>query len=114
MLISFMQNSQVKMTKQAYFEMCEALGNEPVESEIPVELEDFPAEVQEILEIYRILKDDWDTMNGNYLGKHLTGILDIFDIFEVHKADRKLYIQILNMIDAIRSKEIKKQQTTKP
>ena len=30
-----MQNSSVAMTKEAYFEMCAALGNEPAEDEIP-------------------------------------------------------------------------------
>ena len=30
------------MTKEQYFEMCEALGNEPAESEIPIEFDDFP------------------------------------------------------------------------
>ena len=30
------------MTKEAYFEMCEMLGSEPLESEIPLELDDFP------------------------------------------------------------------------
>ena len=108
-----MQNTTVKMTKEMYFEMCEALGTEPVESEIPVELDDFPVEVQEILQIYKLLKDDWEPMNGTYMGKHLTGIQDIFDIFEIDKTDRRLYLLILNMIDSIRSAEIRKQQATK-
>lgn len=113
MLVSFMQNSQVKMTKEAYFEMCEALGTAPVESEIPIELDDFPFEVQQVLEVYKTLKDDWDPMSGSYMGKHISGIQEIFDIFEVDKSDRRLYLQILNMVDAVRSKEIKKQQNTK-
>ena len=49
MFVSYMQNGSVKMTKEMYFEMCEALGNDPVESEIPVELDDFPLEIQELL-----------------------------------------------------------------
>jgi len=96
------------MTKDAYFEMCEALGTTPIESEIPVEYDDFSLEIQEVLEIYRLLKDDWDTMNGNYLGKSFLGILDIFTIMEVDPADRKIYLSLLHMIDSIRSAEIKK------
>lgn len=101
------------MTKEMYFEMCETLGTEPVESEIPVGIEDFPIEIQEIMQIYKLLRDEWEAMNGIYLGKQLGGIQDIFDMFEVDKADRRLYLLILNMIDTIRSAEIKKQQATK-
>lgn len=98
-----------------YFEMCEALGNEPVESEIPVDLEDFPVEIQEVLELYKFLKDDWEPMSGSYMGKHFIGILDILDLFEIDSRDRKIYLSLLYMIDSIRSKEIKKQQAaTKP
>lgn len=100
------------MTKEAYFELCEALGNQPVESEIPVELDDFPLEIQEILEIYKFLKDDWEPMSGTYLGKHFTGVLEIFDLFDVNKQDRKLYLSLLQLLDSIRSKEIKKQKPT--
>ena len=98
------------MTKEMYFEMCEALGTEPVESEIPVDADDLPLEVQEILEIYKLLKDEWEPMSGSYLGKNFLGILEIFDIFEVPKSDRKLYLNILYSIDTIRSREVKKQQ----
>lgn len=113
MFVSFMQNAGVKMTKAAYFEMCEALGTKPVESEIPVELDDFPLEIQEILEIYKFLKDEWEPMNGIYLGKNFTGILEVFDIFDIETCDRKLYLSLLYAIDAIRSDQIKKQQSTK-
>lgn len=112
MLVSFMQNSNVKMTKAMYYEMCEALGNEPTESEIPVELDDFPLEIQEILELYKFLKDEWETMNGVYLGKNFTGIKEVFDIFEIDIRDRKFYMSMLYIVDSIRSKEIKKHQAT--
>lgn len=99
------------MTKDAYFEMCEALGTTPLESEIPVEFDDLPDEIQEILGIYKLLKDDWDTMGGNYLGKNFLGILDIFDIMEVEQADRKTYLSLLHLIDSVRSEQIKKTKT---
>lgn len=106
MITSYFQNSQVSMTKELYFEMCEALGNEPNESEIPVELLDFPDEIQEIFSLYYKLRDDWDTMNGVYLGKNYSGILDTFEIYEVEKQDRKFYLEWFTVIDAARSKII--------
>jgi hypothetical protein len=71
------------MTKDTYYEMCEMLGNEPVESEIPVEFEDFSFEVQQAFNAYRMLRDEWDTMSGTYLGKSLIGIKDILEATEV-------------------------------
>jgi hypothetical protein len=104
MIESYFQNAQVSMTKEAYFEMCEALGTEPVDSEIPVELSDFPVEVQEIFSIYYKLKDDWDTMNGIYLGKTYTGLVDILNIYEIDKTDQKYFLEWFAVIDAARSK----------
>jgi hypothetical protein len=68
------------MTKDQYFEMCEMLGSEPSDSEIPVEFEDFPFEVQQAFNAYRMLRDEWDTMNGTYLGKSLIGVRDILEL----------------------------------
>lgn len=93
-------------TKDHYFEMCEALGTEPVESEIPVELEDFPDEVQQAINVYYKLRDEWDTMNGTYLGKSYTGLGEILDIFEVDKVDRKLFMEWITILDNARSKAI--------
>jgi hypothetical protein len=94
------------MTKDAYFELCDALGNEPIESEIPVEYDDFHIDVQEALGIYSKLKDEWDTMNGNYMGKSFAGILDIFTILEVPVEDHKTMFNLINVIDLHRSKAI--------
>jgi hypothetical protein len=105
-LESYFQNSAVSMSKDQYFEMCEMLGNEPNESEIPVEYDDLPLEVQDALRIYNTLQDNWDYMGGNYIGKNLAGFKDILEIYEVDKADyRSIYEMILN-IDRIRGKQI--------
>lgn len=59
------------MDKQAYFEMCEMLGSEPIDDEIPVEADDFPELVQKALHIYSYLPDIWEGMSGTYMGKDL-------------------------------------------
>lgn len=86
--------------------MCEALGSEPIEEEIPVEYEDLLTEVQQALDIYSKLKDDWDTMNGNYMGKHYAGILDIFSILGVPREDYKTMFDLIGIIDGHRSTAI--------
>ena len=94
------------MTKDQYFEMCEAMGTEPVESEIPVEFDDFPLEVQQAFNAYKMLRDEWDTMSGSYLGKSLIGVKDILEATEVDVSEHKLIIMLVRIIDNVRSDEI--------
>jgi hypothetical protein len=103
------------MTKDQYFEMCEMLGSEPLDSEIPVEFEDFPLEVQQAFNAYRMLRDEWDTMNGNYLGKSLIGVKDVLEATEIEQSEQKFIIMLIRMIDTVRSDEINnKKKTEKP
>ncbi len=103
------------MTKEAYFEMCEALGNQPVEADIPVEFEDFPLEVQQAMIAYRMLRDEWDSMSGIYLGKSLIGITEVMDATEIDLEDRKFITMLVRTIDSVRIQEINnKQKTEKP
>jgi hypothetical protein len=101
------------MTKDAYFEMCEALGNEPIEEEIPVEMDDFPQEVQEAIGVYYKLRDEWDTMNGVYLGKSYAGFADILNILEIPQENRKLLLDWIAIMDAARSKAFKEMKPAK-
>jgi hypothetical protein len=94
------------MTKEAYFEMCEMLGSEPIDSETPVEFDDFPIEVQQAFGVYRMLRDEWDTMTGSYLGKSLIGIRDLLDTSEIELQDQKFIVMLVRLIDQIRSDEI--------
>jgi hypothetical protein len=96
----------VGMTKHQYFEMCEALATEPVEEQIPIEFEDFPLEVQQAFNAYRMLRDEWDTMSGTYLGKSLIGIKDVLEATEIDLSEHKFIIMLIRMIDAVRSEEV--------
>lgn len=95
------------MTKETYFEMCEMLGSEPLQEEIPVEYDDLMIDVQQAFSVYQKLKDEWDTMNGNYLGKNFSGILDILTILDVPLEDRRTMFDLINIIDEHRSKAIR-------
>lgn len=92
------------MTKEAYYEMCESLNSLPIEEEIPVEFEDLFIEVQQALSIYSSLRDDWDYINGTYIGKQLVGIRDIFTIHEVPASEQKVLLNIINLLDKARIK----------
>lgn len=92
------------MTKDMYFEMCEQLGTEPIDSEIPVEMQDFPDEIQQALDIYFRLRDEWDSMNGIYMGKSFAGLGDIFDIYGIEKVQRAHMLDWIFIMDKTRSK----------
>jgi len=98
------------MTKEAYFEMCESLGSEPIDSEIPLDYNDLPVDAQEALQMYNKLRDEWDGFNGIYLGKNYAGILDIFSILEVPVEDRRTMFELINMIDLHRKNAIAEQR----
>ena len=101
------------MTKQQYFEMCEQLGSEPLEEEIPVEYEDLPLEVQEALQLYNTLQDSWDYMGGNYIGKDLSYFGTIFDLYEVPREDRRNLYELVIYIDQLRAKQIQDKKPKK-
>lgn len=82
------------------------LGNEPLDSEIPVEYDDLPLEVQNALQIYNTLQDNWDYMGGNYIGKNIHGIRDIFDMNGIDRMDHKTVYDLILHIDRIRGKQI--------
>ncbi len=116
MLTSYFQNSDVGMTKAAYFEMCEMLNEEPVEEQIPIEYEDFPDEIQQCFKFYYLLRDVWDPMGGNYLGKDMSTLFDIFKLYELDKQEQIYCIGIIHAIDHERGSLIKskQKQPTKP
>lgn len=106
MLDSYFQNSSVGVTKATYFEICEQLGTTPNEDEIPVELEDFPLEVQQAFMVYYRLRDEWEGMSGTYMGKSFAGLQDLYEVFQIPQQDRQYVLDCINLIDAARSRSI--------
>ena len=104
------------MTKEAYFEMCEMLGSEPLDEEIPLELDDFPWLVQQAFVIYGMLSDIWEGMSGSYLGKDYSLLFNLFELYGIDSAEEKLLAtDFIKQIDAVRSKILyEKQKATKP
>jgi len=103
------------MTKEAYFELCEVMGNQPIDEEIPVEFDEFPIEVQQAFSVYKMLRDEWDTMSGVYLGKSFTGIRDILEYAEIEESEQKFIVSLVRIIDTVRSNETNsKKMSEKP
>ncbi len=103
------------MKKETYFEMCEALGTTPVDEEIPVELSDLPELAQQAVQLYFVMKDVWDPMGGNYLGKDTSIVFQLFDLYDVEKPERLLMMSFFQVLDSARSELIKaKQKANEP
>lgn len=50
---------------------------------MPLELSEFPEEVQVAFFVFSLLTDRWEGMSGSYLGKHWEGIDYIFKIYGI-------------------------------
>lgn len=105
------------MTKEAYYEMCEITGQQPLSEDEPVEWYDLPEQVQQCFEVYSFLPDRWEGMSATFMGKDYSIVFHLFDTFQVLELDRLLYLRLMANIDGIRSKLIQnkqKQQEKKP
>lgn len=91
--------------------MCELLGTQPLDEEIPVEYSDLYEQVQETIIVYNMLQDNWDTMNGIYLGKHLTSIDDILNIAKID--DKYTCFKIIQILDNLRAKILNNKKPAK-
>jgi hypothetical protein len=95
------------MSKDAYFEMCEMLEQEPLEHEIPVEVSDFPDLVQQCFVVYGILSDCWDSMGGGYMGKDYSIVFNLFQVYNiVDNEEILLCLDFLQHMDGVRQKLI--------
>ena len=72
--------------------LCEQLGQEPDPTKMPLELSDFPEEVQVAFFMFSLLPDHWEGMSGTYMGKYWDGINYFFKLYEVENPRTILYI----------------------
>ena len=97
------------MTKDLYYEMCEALGSTPIPEEVPIEAEDLAYETILALTCYGMISDNWSSM-GTYMGKHLFELSYVLDLNEVDNIEKEYVIDTIRFIDSIVSKDIAQKQ----
>lgn len=95
---NYLGNNKLKMSKEKYFEMCEMMGKEPNMDLIPIDFHDFPIFIQQVFQVHNILTDRWDSMSGAYLGKDLTLVPYLFELYDI--TDHKNTLYFLNVIVA--------------
>jgi hypothetical protein len=79
--------------------MCEAVGSEPLEKEMPIELQDLSVETQEVFELYNQLQAIWEGMSGTYIGKDQNLLPMLFDIYDTPLYIKKYALFIIPYID---------------
>lgn len=106
------------MTKDAYYEMCELLEQEPDPDQIPVEFDDLPDMIQQTLEIYSFLPDRWEGMSATFMGKDYSIVFELLNTYDIESSsDKRLLLRFMSIVDSIRSKLIQdkhKQREKKP
>jgi hypothetical protein len=95
------------MTKEMYLDMCFQLNTSPKDEEIPVEVEDFPVDIQEIYKIFTYLPDKYDSFTGTYHGKSLEYIHNFLELYDLH-SNKLFVLKIINLFDYYEKEEITK------
>lgn len=93
--------------------MCEMLGTEPLEEQIPVEIADFSEDLQQVFEIYSMVPDIWEGFSGQYMGKDTSNIFNFFGLYKVDIADQLFYLRLLKYMDKVRMEMISQKIKTK-
>ena len=82
--------------------MCEQMGWEPKEEDLPQDGSNLSLECQQALTILNALPDNWEGMNGTWLGKDYSGLSAVMDIYEVES--RREVFELLKEAESILGK----------
>ena len=87
------------MTRTRYLEMCEQLGKEPVEEEIPPDYEDFPDIAIVAMNVFAALGDRIYPEVG-FVGKDFTSLDLHFELNGITGNDRDIFLEILLYLES--------------
>jgi hypothetical protein len=85
------------MTPEKYFTLCDQMGIEPKQDEIPPDFNDFPFDVQKAILLYNKLGDRIYPDIG-YLGKDYTQLPIYMSVYEIE--DKKIFLETLLLLDS--------------
>ena len=91
------KNLDSGFTRDKYLELCEQMGNEPIEDEIPPDWEDFPDVVIYAINTFNMLGDRVFPEIG-YVGKDYTTLPEYLDLYEIQ--DKEYFLQLLSWLDS--------------
>lgn len=79
---------------------------------MPLELSDFPEEVQVAFFMFSLLPDHWEGMSGTYMGKYWDGIDYYFKVYDIEDPKTTLYLMKLyeNTIVSYRAEQAERKR----
>lgn len=86
------------MSADQYIQMCEQMGWEIDMKQLPKDPSELSYEAQAALLVLRSLPDNWDGMNGTWLGKDYAGLSAIMDIYEID--NRREVFELLQLAES--------------
>ncbi|MCP3899111.1 MAG: hypothetical protein GY707_05190 [Desulfobacteraceae bacterium] len=93
--------------------MCEQLGTNPYDGEVPIDFGELCHQSQDALTLFEYCTDRWDTMNGSYLGKDLTNISFLLSMLSIDEPNWITVVDLLNVIIPYRVDSVNKKMKTK-
>ncbi len=88
------------MTRDRYFKMCEQMGQEPKENEIPPDMDDFPEIAIDAINTFSYLGDRVYPDIG-YMGKDFTNLSYYLDMYGIETTeDKELFLEILTYLES--------------
>ena len=96
------QNLDTGMTRERYLDLCEQMGNEPIEEEIPPDWSDLPEIVTHAVNTFNLMGDRVYPEIG-YVGKDYTNLNHYIELYAIE--DKEFFLHVLSWLD---SRAIKK------
>ena len=90
------------MNTEQYLLMCEQMGWEPREEDIPMEVDSLSYNSQCALILFQALPDNWEGMSGSWMGNDYSGLMDIMNIYQID--NKKEIFELLKVAEVEASK----------
>lgn len=97
----FYKNLDSKITVESYLSICEQMGKEPKEEDMPIDWHDLPTSVQYAIHIYNRLGDRLQSEIG-FIGKDYTNLLTLLKLYDISSVEFTL-----DIINWLEKKDIK-------
>jgi len=100
------------MSQDQYIDMCEQMGWEIDEGQMPKEPSTLAYEVQQALLVLNVLPDKWEGMSGFHMGKDVSALGTYLDLYDIKDKKQTLYFfkHIENEHSQLINEKIKKKQ----
>lgn len=110
----FLENREEGVDKEKYLDICDAMGVEPVMEDMPIDYEDLPIEVQDVMSLHSFLPSRIAEFSGTYLGKDYGNLSFLFNMHGIdEKSWQMFYFRVMMLIDSIQMSILDKKRKAK-